>query len=140
MCALVGGVAAAFCAVSSRMLKEIPLPIIVFYHTVGGLLLTGAFIGIECLITGKGSRLTEYTGKQYLICLGAAACDTIALFSDTLAFQKDSSGFVALISYMIIVYAYICDQIFFDEHLNSIELVAVLVILIVALGVAVYKL
>lgn len=62
MCALVAGVVMGFCAVSSRMLKEHPLPIIIFYHTVGGVLMTAAFIGIEAAITGNGSRLTEYTG------------------------------------------------------------------------------
>ena len=41
---------------------------------------------------------------------------------------------------MNIVYSYLCDQIFFNEHLNTIELVAALVILIVALSISVYKL
>ena len=41
---------------------------------------------------------------------------------------------------MNIVYAYICDQLLFHEQINAIELVAALVILIVAIGVAVYKL
>ena len=41
---------------------------------------------------------------------------------------------------MNIVYAYICDQIFFAENLNTVELLAALCILFVALGVAVYKL
>ena len=52
----------------------------------------------------------------------------------------DSSGFVALISYMTIVYAFLCDQFIFDESLNTIELVAALVILGVALFIAIYKL
>ena len=63
ICALISGVIAAFYAVSSRVLKEIPLPIVIFYYTVGGLLMTGAFIGIECAITGNGSRLTQYSGR-----------------------------------------------------------------------------
>ena len=41
---------------------------------------------------------------------------------------------------MNIVYAYICDQLLFHEQINAIELVAALVILIVAIGVAAYKL
>ena len=52
----------------------------------------------------------------------------------------DSSGFVALISYMTIVYAFLCDQFIFHESLNAIELVAALVILGVALFIAIYKL
>ena len=63
MISLLGGVAMAFCAVSSRMLKKHPLPVIIFYHTIGGLLATCAFIGIESAISENGSRLPEYTGK-----------------------------------------------------------------------------
>ena len=58
----------------------------------------------------------------------------------TLAYQSDSSGFVSLISYMNIFYAYICDQAFFNNKLNVVELLAALTIMIVALGVAFYKL
>ena len=41
---------------------------------------------------------------------------------------------------MNIVYAYCCDQLIFNEHLNVIELLAALTIVVVALGVAIYKL
>ena len=58
----------------------------------------------------------------------------------TMAYQSDSSGFVSLVSYMNIFYAYVCDQVFFDNKLNVVELLAALTILIVALGVAFYKL
>ena len=101
--------------------------------------MTAIFLIIEAIING-GTRLTEYTARQYGIAVAASLCETLALCTVTMAYQKDSSGFVALISYMNIVYAYICDQIFFNEKLNSIELVGALVILIVALGVGFYKL
>ena len=112
-CALFAAFVMAFCAVSSRMLKDSPTPIIIFYHTIGGFVMTSIFVLIECLVTGEGTRMTEYTGRQWAIAFAASACDMCALFSVTLAYQRDSSGFVALISYMNIVYAYICDQIFF---------------------------
>ena len=63
MCALVAGITMAFLGVSSRMLKEHPLPIIIFYHTLGGLLATSVYIGIESAISENGSRLTNYTGR-----------------------------------------------------------------------------
>ena len=111
-CALVAAFIMGFCAVSSRMLKDTPTPIIIFYHTIGGFVMTGLFVLIESLVNGN-LRMTEYTSRQWLIALAASACETCALFTVTLAYQRDSSGFVALISYMNIVYAYICDQIFF---------------------------
>ena len=139
MCATVAGVVMAFCAVTSRMLKQLPLAIIVVYHTIVGVVLTFLYIVLEAVFTGTW-RFTSYTSSQWLICLAASACDAGALFGVTLAYQKDSSGFVALISYMNIVYAYFCDQVFFDEKLNGVELTAALIILFVALGVGIYKL
>ena len=55
----------------------------------------------------------------------------------TLAFQNDSGGFVSLLSYMSIVYAYFYDQFLFDEALNGISLIAALVIFILTFAVAV---
>ena len=138
--ALTAGIVVSFCAVTSRLLKETPMPVLVFYHTVVGFTFTLVYILVEMWITGNGFRLAQYTSHDYLICLCASAFDAGALIGVTVAYQVDSSGFVALISYMSIVYAYICDQIFFNEHLKAIELIAALVILFVALGVATYKL
>ena len=90
------------------MLKQHPLQLIIFYHTFTGLILTTAYIGIDAAVAGAW-RMTEYTTKQWLICIAASAADVIALNTDTLAYQKDSSGFVALISYVNIVYGYACD-------------------------------
>lgn len=49
--ALVSAVVAALCAVLNRALKEIPTPIILFYHSIGGLTLAIAYIAIEALVT-----------------------------------------------------------------------------------------
>ena len=62
-CALTAGIVMGFCAVTTRALKETPTPVIVFYHTVGGLTLTAAYILIEMLATGNPSRFTEYTAR-----------------------------------------------------------------------------
>ena len=47
----------AFLAVSSRILKQIPTPVILFYHTFGGIVLTAAYIGLEAAFTNCGFRL-----------------------------------------------------------------------------------
>ena len=50
-----------------------------------------------------------------------------------------ASGFVALFSYMNIVYAYLYDLLILHESLNAIELIAALTILIVALLIGCFK-
>ena len=99
----------SFCAVTNRMLKDTPTPVIIFYHTATGMLCTLVYILIEMWITGHSSRMAEYTSSEFLILICASFFDTGALLFVTIAYQADSSGFVALISYMNIVYAYICD-------------------------------
>lgn len=56
-----------------------------------------------------------------------------------MAYQSDASGFVSLLSYLNIVYAYVCDTLFFETKLNLLEILAAVVILVVALSVAFYK-
>ena len=57
-----------------------------------------------------------------------------------MAYQSTTSGFVSLLSYLNIVYAYLCDLLILDLTLNLVEMLAALVILITAISVAGYKL
>ena len=137
--ALSAGIMMAFCAVTTRALKSVPTPIVIFYHTIGGMLLTGSYVLIEMWVTNSPSRFSEYTARQLGIAVGASAFDTGALLSVTAGYQCDSSGFVSMLSYLNIVYAFICDQVVWKEKFNAIELLCTLVILVTALGVAIYK-
>ena len=126
--------------VLNRALKGTPAPVVVFFHTINGLLLALSFIGIEALVTGQGTRLTQYSLRQYLICLVASIFDSGELLLITVACQADRSGFVSLIGFLNIVYGYGFDQLIFHSKINAIELSATLMILIVAMGVVFYKL
>ena len=115
MLALACSVVYAGCAVSTRILKDTPTPVILFYHTVGGFTATLIFLLVEMWITGNPLRLLGYDKSTWLKGILAAWFDVGALVFITIAYQKDSSGFVALFGYMNIVYAYICDQLLFHE-------------------------
>ena len=62
MIALTSAVVVAFCNVLIRSLKETPTPVVVFFFAIGGIIFASTYILIECLVTGEGSRLMEYTG------------------------------------------------------------------------------
>ena len=70
----------------------------------------------------------------------AAFVDSFSMLSNVLAYQMDRAGFTGLIGYVVIVYSYFADLLIFQEKINAIELLATIVILITALGVAFYKL
>ena len=69
-----------------------------------------------------------------------ALFDTMAIYSTTVAFQSDSSGFVALISYLTIVYSFLADRFIFDEEFAPLEMVAAIFILLVTICIMIYKL
>lgn len=140
MLALTTGLIMSFCAITTRLLKEVPTPVVVFYHTLGGLIMSGLYILIEMAVTHSPCRFASYSASEMWTAIGASAFDCSALLNITAAYQADSSGFVSLLSYMNIVWAYVCDQVIFHEALNPVELVCALIILVVALGVAIYKL
>lgn len=120
-----------------RYLRATPAPVVIFWHSLNGLLLISIYIVLEAVISGNGFRF--YTGRQYLIALISTAVDAIAMSSSTIAFQSDSSGFIGLLLYTSVVYAYILDLIVFKQSLNVIELVATIVILVVAVIVGYLK-
>ena len=140
--ALVASVCSAFCAVLNRSLKAVPLNIIVFYHCLGGMVISVLYILIEAWMnnSGSGLRIFSYTGRMYAICGISSALDNLCLYLFIIAFTADTSGFVSLLSYTRIVWAYLTDILVFDQELKVSQLVAALVILCVAISVALYKL
>ncbi len=84
--ALCAGILMACCAVTTRALKATPTPVVIFYYAIGGLVLTGAYIIIEQLITGLPSRFTDYTSRQMQIAVGSSLFDTSGLLSVTLGY------------------------------------------------------
>ena len=77
---------------------------------------------------------------MYAISLCASLLDNMCLYCFTMAYALDSSGFVALISYMRIFWAYAADLLFFDDEIKVSQLLSALVIIVVAGGVTLYKL
>ena len=84
--------------------------------------------------------MSEYTLEMWLIVYGASYVDCCAMLSNLIAFQNDSAGLAGLLSNIIVVYSFLGDIIIFQEKLNWVELVATMVILFTAFGVALYKL
>ena len=74
-----------------------------------------------------------------MLIIGTTVFDSIAVNAVTIAFQSDSSEFVALISYVNILYAFVADVVIFNESFGWIELLAACVILVVTVGTSIYK-
>ena len=127
-------------AISIRSLKGVQTSLILFWNSVGGIFLTSIYLLVELIAFGDPERFSNYTARQLGIAFGSCAFDSISIAAITIAYKSDKSGFVSLFTYMNIVYGYLADVFFFDESLNTIELLAAITIIVVALSIAVYKL
>ena len=58
----------------------------------------------------------------------------------TIGFQRDSSGFVSLITYLLILYGFLSDLIIFNEKILLLEVIGAIVILVTTITVATIKL
>ena len=118
--ALIAAVCAGFNAVLSRSLRQIPLNVIVFYQSLFGMIIALLYILIEALVSSSegGLRILSYTGQMYGICMISAALDNLCLYLFVIAFTADTSGFISILSYMRIVFAYTADMVVFDQELK----------------------
>ena len=75
-----------------------------------------------------------------MIAVGCSVLDSGALILSTYAFQNSNSGFISLITFMNIVYAFLFDQFLFNESVDTISLLSAITIIIVAISITIYKL
>ena len=125
--------------VLNRSLSHVHHAIVMFYHGVGGLILAVLAISIEAAVVGGPMRFFHYDANVYLLMVGAVLLDSMAVNAVTIAFQSSSSGFVALVGYTNILYAFLADLIIFKETFGWLEFTAAGIILCVTVGTSVYK-
>lgn len=70
----------------------------------------------------------------------ASLLDNFAVFSTTLAFMSDSSGFVSLIGFIQVVYAFLVDTFIFGVSFTATQLISAIVIMTVMVVVVYLKL
>ena len=129
--------------VLNRALKGINSGVIMFWHGIIGILFALIAVGVSYFIDsepGSGLSILNYSAEVYGLIIAATLCDTLAVNSMTIAFQSDSSGFVSLISYIGVIYAFTADSLIFNEHFSWVELVAAVCILIVTVTTSIIKL
>ena len=66
--------------------------------------------------------------------------DLVGLNSVNLAYQSDSSGFVAIIGYLSVVYSFLVDEFVFNAPISFVDVSGALFILMVTVSMVYYKL
>ena len=84
-------------------------------------------------------RIFSYNYSQYMITLLASLINFGTISCQTIAMQNERPGFVALLGYIGLVYAFLSDTLLFDETFNVMNLAAIAVILSLNLMLIVNK-
>ena len=78
-------------------------------------------------------------GAGWLLIGLGGLCDFVVVGSNIIAFQSDSSGFISLLGYMQVVYAFLFDIFVFKSTLSALQVGSALLICATTLTMAVYK-
>ena len=134
----------AACATLCRALKDISSGIIMFWHGILGITLATIAILVEYFVSdygkGQGMHLFNMGSYALVLLLAATVFDTMGVNCATIAYQSDSSGFVALISYVMVVYGFLSDCLIFNESFSWVELSGAACIISVTIVTSVVKL
>jgi len=116
-----------------RKLKNIHYAVLGFYHPILGMCM---YVTYTLIV----EPLKLHSMHVYLLILAACSCDFIAFTSRNIAQQCDSSSFLAVLGYIVILYGFFADWFIFDYTPSGYDLLGALLILLVTLSVALYKL
>ena len=125
--------------VTNRMLKGIDIYAVMFFHGLLGLFLALCYLIEDGLQRNDFFIILNYSLMQYSIVIFSCVLDLSCVYFGFVAAQASNLGFVGLISYTAIVYAFLTDLFIFDEKLQVVEMLATTIILITTMGVSIYK-
>ena len=123
----------------SRKLKNVHFAVTGVYHASLGICTSLAVILGARLTTGH-QLISFHDYSVYGAIFLAWAFDFTRWVTEMVAYQSDSSGFVALLGYIVVVYGFIADEVIFDNSISGQTLAGALTIFVVTVGVTGYKL
>ena len=122
-----------------RKLKERDHIQLIFFEALLGFVVFALIILVEGIFFGE-NEFRIYSAHNYGLILGACVLDTIAFHFQTAAFHFDSTRFVSLFSFNIVIYGFITDIFLLVEPLNHYDVIGGITIHISTIIVTVYKL
>ena len=123
--------------VCNRKLKEVDVTIIVFWHLLIGLTLGSLYYLYINLAEGYVFELHSASVYGWLIFM--CVLDFTAMNCLTRAFQLDSSAFLSIISYCIVLYGFAVDVLYWKLPIGGSDLVGACLIFLVTITTVIYK-
>ena len=125
-----------FSAIYNRKLKSLGTSVVMFYHGLIGTTLGGIILIVEAIVKG-GFR--TFDGLTYAFLSSGGLIDAICVFSLTIAFMNDRSGFISLMTYMLVFWGFAADMAIFKEKFILLEFIGAIIVLSATLVVSIIK-
>jgi drug/metabolite transporter (DMT)-like permease len=125
-------------SVINRKLKPCHYAVLGFYHPLLGVLIYAGYIVIDWLFFAN--PLQVHTWQVYAQIVLACILDVAAFNTRNIAFQCDSSSFLAVVGFIAVLYGFLADEFIFKKPIAGYDLLGAIIILVVTLGVSIYKL
>jgi drug/metabolite transporter (DMT)-like permease len=114
--------------------------VLAHYQLIAGSIMLFALV-VETLIMWQPMRIfTTYSWQVWMLMLAASLANSFGLQFNTVANQNERPGFIMIIGYIGIVYAFLGDIFIFDSTFNTIALIGVTITFICTAFLMVYKL
>ena len=114
-------------------MQKIPFAVLNVYYGIFAFFATVLMIVGEAIIMDKPLRIFSYDRNQYLITILASVINFGTISSQTIAMQNERPGFVALLGYIGLVYAFLSDTFIFHERFSPLELAGITIIIVLNL-------
>lgn len=117
-------------SILTRKMQKIHFAVMLFYYSVVAFTLTSLVICVDVWISDKAFGLFTYNSEQWLFTLLLSSVNFIGLNCQTIALQNERSGFITLLGYIGLFYAFLGDIFIFKETFAWLELAGISVVLI----------
>ena len=116
-------------AVLTRMMQSLSVSVMMTYIALISIVIVIVVLLIEIAITGDPLRITHYNGEQVMYGLLAGMLNILSLVFKIIAYQNERSGFITMLAYIGLVYAFLGDYFIFDEHFSLLAFLGLALIL-----------
>lgn len=115
---MIGAAVYAMANISNRRLKQVHYTVIGFYHTLFGIVMLGSYLLYQKMFTDETVfHLFNREGLFYMMFF-TSILGVLEYNTRNVAYQVDSSGFIALISYTNVFYGFVADIFIFKQQIE----------------------
>lgn len=116
-------------AIVTRQMQKLHFTVNLFYYSILATVVVLIILVAESLAKWEPIRLWSYSWQQWLFMCSACLANYIGMNCLTIAMQNERSGFISLLGYIGVVYAFLGDIFIFKEQFNLLQLSAICLVL-----------